>query len=587
MEQGMKEVRTRVLCICFVLSVVVQIAPSAQNQERPEFLLLNNLTGVRGGNLVVSISSDPSNFNRMMTPVLSSVMVAERLSADLVHINRSDFRLEPSLAARWEADKTGKVYTIHLRRGIRFSNNSPFTADDVLFTWQVLTDPNVQTAMAGQLETNGKFPSMAKVDDYTVRLTFQQPVGLGLRMLDSVPILPRSLLLKAYQEGRLDKAWGPSVNPSDVAGLGPFRLKEYQRGLRVVLERNPFYWKKDRSGQTLPYLDTITYLIIPDLNSEALQFRQGELDLVNSLNPENYAMLRRNAANYTLHDLGPGLAMDFLWFNLNGNREREGKPSVDPEKMAIFEKTEFRQAISYALDRKGMVSAILLGLGTPQFGPVSSGNKDWYHSGIDRTEYDPGHARALLAKAGLKDFNGDGVLEYGTRRQPFEISILTSRGSSVREKTTEVVRDNLLKVGIRAGIQNLLPNELVSRFLVSFDYEAVLFGFTPTDVAPDLQADLWYSSGKTHFWCPDQEKSQRPWETTIDSLVSNLVKSLDPSLRRSSFNQVQSIWARQMPAIPTIAPNILVGWSNKLGNVRPSIMRPHLIWNVEEISKRK
>jgi peptide/nickel transport system substrate-binding protein len=576
----------RSLSIWIILAIIAISVPSAQNQDRADFLRLDHLTGVRGGNLVLSISSDPSNFNRMLTSVLSSAAVTERLSSDLVHINRGDFRLEPSLATRWEADKTGRIYTIHLRRGIRFSNNSPFTADDVVFTWQVLTDPNIQCAMAGQVEINGIFPSMAKIDDYTVRLTFQQPVGMGLRMLDSVPILPKSVLLKPYQEGRFDKVWGPAVNPAEVVGLGPFRIKEYQRGIRVILERNPYYWKKDRNGQTLPYLDSITYLIIPDLNSEALQFRQGELDLVNALNPENYAMLRRTPPNYTLRDLGPGLAMEFLWFNLNHGRNKAGKAFVDPEKMAIFEKPEFRQAISYALDRKGMVNAILLGLGTPQYGPVSSGNKTWYHDGIARTEYNLGYARELLAKTGLKDSDGDGVLEYGTRRQPFELTILTARGNSVREKLAQVVLDNLAKAGIRVGIQQLLPNELVTRFLDSFEYEAVLFGFTPTDVAPDLQTDLWYSSGTTHFWCPNQDKPQRPWEATMDSLISNLVKSLDPSVRKSMFDQVQDIWAKQMPATPTIAPNILVGWSNRLSNVRPSIMRPHLIWNIEEICKK-
>jgi peptide/nickel transport system substrate-binding protein len=232
------------------------------------------------------------------------------------------------------------------------------------------------------------------------------------------------------------------------------------------------------------------------------------------------------------------------------------------------------------------VSAILLGLGTPQYGPVSSGNKTWYRNEIARTEYNLGYARELLAKAGLKDSNGDGVLEYGAKRLPFELTVFTARGNSVREKLAQVVLDNLAKAGIRVGIQQFLPNELVSRFLDSFEYEAVLFGFTPTDVAPDLQTDLWYSSGKTHFWCPNQEKPQRPWEATMDSLISNLVKTLDPSVRKSTFDQVQDIWARQMPAIPTIAPNILVGWSRRLGNVRPSIMRPHLIWNIEEICKK-
>jgi peptide/nickel transport system substrate-binding protein len=165
--------------------------------------------------------------------------------------------------------------------------------------------------------------------------------------------------------------------------------------------------------------------------------------------------------------------------------------------------------------------------------------------------------------------------------------MFTSRGNSVREKAAQVIQDNLSKIGIRVGIQQLLPNEIASRFLGSFEYEAILFGFTPTDVAPDLQPDLWYSHGKIHFWCPNQKEPERPWEATIDALISKLVRSMDPAARRADFAQVQELLAKQMPAIPTIAPNILVGWNNRLGNLRPSILAPHLIWNAEEITKRK
>jgi peptide/nickel transport system substrate-binding protein len=573
--------------VLFSIFIIWAFCPfSAQAQERVDYLERQNVTGIRGGNLVVAVTADPSNYNRMFASGLSNAAIAERLSADLVHINRSDLQLEPSLAAQWEADKAGRIYTIHLRRGIRFSDSSPFTADDVIFTFQVLSDPKTQSSMAGQLEIDGAFPAVTKIDDFTVQISFQRPVGMGLRMLDSVPILPKKVLLKAYQEGRLAEAWGAAAKPEDVVGLGPFRLKECQRGVKVVLERNPYYWKKDRAGQILPYLDSITYLIIPDLNAQALRFGQGELDLANQINPENYAAMRRTANRYTLRDLGPGLAMDFLWFNLNRNRNSSAKDFVDPEKQAIFEKAEFRRAISYALNRKGLNTSILLGLGTPQYGPISSGNKTWYHAGISKTEYDLSRARKLLEQAGLKDTNGDGILEYGSKRQPFTLALFTARGNNVREKLSQVIQDNLSQIGIRVAVQQLLPNELASRFLKSFDYEAILFAFTPTDVAPDLQTDMWYSSGELHFWCPSQAKPERPWEAALDSLVSSLIKRLEPEGRKSDFNQVQELWAREMPAIPTIAPNILVGWNNRLNNVRPSILTPHLLWNADEICKR-
>jgi peptide/nickel transport system substrate-binding protein len=575
------QLRRLVLCCCILLSTTL---PLLRGQD----IRVDKLTGTRGGNLVLAVPSDPTGFNRMLASGLSTIAITERLSADLVHIDRRTLRLEPSLATHWEADKTGRVYTIHLRKGVRFSDNSPFTADDVLFTFQALTDPKTENTMAGQIETEGAFPTVSKIDNFTVKLSFKRPIGMGLRMLDSIPILPKRRLSKPYQEGRFGTAWGPTVNPSDVVGLGPFRLKEYQRTIRIVLERNPYYWKKDQNGRSLPYLDTITFLVIPDLNSEALRFQQGELDLVSSpsLNPGNYASLRRGQTNYTVQDLGPGLTVDFLWFNLNSGRTSAGKSFVDPEKLAVFQKPEFRRAVSYALDRPGMIRSILLGLGAPQYGVVSSGNKEWYYSGISRTEYNPTRSRELLAQIGLRDGNRDGILEFGTKKRPLEINLLTSRGNNVREKTAQVIRDNLSKIGIRLNTQLLLPNEIASRFLASFDYEAILFGFTPTDVAPDLQTDLWYSSGSIHFWNPSQKKPASPWESAADELISRLVTTTDPAVRKACFDKAQSIWSSQMPAIPTIASDILVGWSKKLGNLRPSILAPHLIWNAEEITKR-
>jgi peptide/nickel transport system substrate-binding protein len=561
----------------------------AQESSSTDYLQLKDLAGARGGNIVLAVAVDPSNFNRMMAAGLPEVTVTDRISADLVHVNRSTMQLEPSLATHWETDKAGRTYTLHLRRGVRFSDGSPFTADDVLFSFQVLTDAQIPNPLAGQIQMDGTFPSVKKIDNLTVQMSFPHPAGMGLRMLDSVPMLPKTRLYKAYQEGRFAEAWNPTANPQDVVGLGPYRLKEYQRGVKIVLERNPYYWKKDRSGQVLPYLDTITFLIIPDLNSEALRFQQGELDLTGSpsLSPENFASLRRNQKKYTLRDLGPGLTMDYLWFNLNPGSGRSGKPYVDPEKRALFEKREFRLAVSHALDRRGMVRSLLLGLGVPQYGPVSSGNSQWHHAGIPQTHYNPQRARELLAKIGLRDANKDGFLEFGVSKRPLEINLVTARGNSTREKAAQIIRDNLSTIGIRTTIQTLLPNDIASRFLTSFEYEAILFGFTGTDVTPDLQANLWRSSGNIHFWQPNQKRPERAWEATLDSLLSKFIRSLDPAARKALFNQAQEIWAEQMPAIPTIAPNILVGWSNALGNIRPSIVGPHLIWNAEELTKRR
>jgi len=569
-----------------LLVFTAQIACAVESQHQGTHVLAK-LEGTCGGNLVVAVSSDPKTFNRMLTAGLANSMIANRIAADLVHINRESFELEPSLASSWEIDDSGRTYTFHLRRNLRFSDGAPFDAKDVIFTLDVLGNPKSGALQGEELRVEGEFPTVSKVDDYTIRITFPRPVGMGLRMFDSIPILPKHKLLEAYQDGTFKSTWGPNSDPGDVVGLGPFRLRAYERGVKVVLERNPYYWKKDKSGQTLPYLDSLTFLIIQDRNAQALRFQSGEVDLVYLLNAENYAGLRRfqKQRNFTLQDLGPGLGMDFLWFNLKPGNSASGKPYVDPEKQSLFNRTEFRQAVSYALDRQGMNRTTRLGLGEPQFGPISSGNSVWYHNGGSQTDRAPQRSIELLKKIGLKDLDGDGILEYGAQRRPLEISLLTDRTNRAREKMAEIAKSNLAEVGIRVNVQLLLPNELASRFLGSFDYEAILFGLTPTDIVPDLQAAMWYSSGKLHVWNPSQKEPQTAWEAEIDQLTSRLVITLDSEDRKEVFKQIQKIWSRELPTISTVAPNILVGWKNNLGNLRPSILAPFLLWNAEEITK--
>ena len=581
--------RFGVILSASLVAVALALIPSPGQQKEPtDFLVRPALSGTRGGNLVVSVNEDPATFNGMFVTRVANAVITDAISADLFHINRRTHALEPALALSADVAADGRTYTIRLRRGIRFSDGSPFTAEDVVFTLSALQDPRNASRSSDQIQIDGKFPAVSQIDAHTVRFAWPRPVSTGLRPLDSVPMLPKSRLLKARQDGSFSAAYGPTVPPQAIVGLGPFRLKEYQRGVRIVLERNPYYWKRDKAGQTLPYLDTATYLIIAERNSESLRFQAGELDLLTSMNPDHFASLRRSnkAGAYTVRDLGPGLGMDLLWFNLNPGKNASGTPFVDPEKRAVFEQTAFRQAVSYALDRKGIATSVYGGLATPQYGPISSGNTVWHNPAIPTTPLDVKRAQALLAQAGLKDRNGDGILEYGSRPRPLEIVLLTTRGNAAREKSAEILRDNLAQIGVRVNVQALPMNELAPRFARTYEYEAILLSNTPTDVVPDLQTDMWYSHGVNHFWYPSQAKPGTAWEAEIDALTTRMVQSLQEPVRRQSCYQVQEIWARQMPSVAIVAPNILSGWRNSIGNVSPAILVPYLLWNVDELTKR-
>jgi ABC-type transport system substrate-binding protein len=133
---------------------------------------------------------------------------------------------------------------------------------------------------------------------------------------------------------------------------------------------------------------------------------------------------------------------------------------------------------------------------------------------------------------------------------------------------------------------DLDPTDFAAALVANIEADQRL-GFTTTDVAPDSQVDLWYSSGSFHFWNPRQKKASRAWEVELDTLTAELVRSLDPAARIRTFTRMQRLWVEQMPAIPTVVPNVLAGWKNRLGNVRPSVLMPQLMWNAEQLTVGK
>ena len=121
----------------------------------------------------------------------------------------------------------------------------------MVFSFKVLLDEKVHFAQRDLLEVGGK-PIQVRKSGYQVEFEFPQPYAAAERLFDSVRILPRHLLERAYEQGKISQAWGATTNPSEIAGLGPFRLKSYVPGQQIVLERNPFYWKVDSSGGVFP-----------------------------------------------------------------------------------------------------------------------------------------------------------------------------------------------------------------------------------------------------------------------------------------------------------------------------------------------
>ncbi|MGH9792230.1 MAG: ABC transporter substrate-binding protein, partial [Candidatus Acidiferrales bacterium] len=265
----------------FLLAFVAAVA-GAQGQplETGEELLVSRAAqGQHGGRLVVALRSEPRTLNPVLAADSPSREVIRRMMADLVHINRASQQTEPALAKSWRASKDGLRYTLKLRRGLRFSDGQPLTADDVVLTFQVYLDEKVHSPQRDLLLVGGKPIVVRKVDAQTVVFELSQPYAPAERLFDSIAILPRHLLKTVFDEGKFAQAWGLNVPVHQIAGMGPFRLKEYAAGQRIVLERNPYYWKVDQQSRRLPYLDEIVFLIVPNEDAQVIRFQAAETDV--------------------------------------------------------------------------------------------------------------------------------------------------------------------------------------------------------------------------------------------------------------------------------------------------------------------
>jgi peptide/nickel transport system substrate-binding protein len=490
-----------------------------QTNAKEELLALPGEIGRSGGRLVMSLRSEPKTLNPLTAADTPSREVIGAMQADLVHINRATQLTEPALAKSWKISADGLQYTLTLRQGLRFSDGHALDADDVLFTFRVYLDENIHATQRDQLIVGGKPITVRKVDAQTLVFQFAKPDGVEERLFDGLAILPRHLLEKPYQEGKLGQLWTTSTPPNDWAGLGPFRLKEYVAGQRLVLERNPYYWKTDTKGNRLPYLDELDFLFVPSADAQVLRFQSGETDIITRLSAENFSVLSRQQRNYAMADAGPGLEYNFLFFNLNDLGE---KSSADlTRKQKWFRDVKFRQAISAAVDRDAIVRLVYQGRGAALWGQVTPGNRRWLNSAIPHPARSLDNARALLKQAGFSwssASNGEPTL-VDSDRKPVEFSILTSSSNADRTKMATLIQDDLKQLGMHVQVVPLEFRSLIDRVTQTKEYDACLLGLVSFDADPNPDLNVWLSSGGTHLWSPSQSHPATTWEAEIDRLM--------------------------------------------------------------------
>jgi len=417
-----------------------------------------------------------------------------------------DIKLVGELAERWEISRDNLTIRFFLRKDVKWQDGRPFTAKDVEFTYKLYIDPKTPTAYATDFL---KVKEFKVLDDYTIEVTYSEPYAPALGSWGQA-VHPRHLL-----EGQ-DVTQSPLKR--QPVGTGPYRFGEWKTGEKIVVDSNHQYWE----GR--PYIDRVMTRVIPDPATMFLELKASRLDQM-GLTPLQY--MRQT---------------DTQWFKDNFNKYKYlafgytylGYNLQDPK----FKDKKVRQALTVAINRESIVQGVLLGLGAVAYTPYKP-DTFWYNPRVEKFSYDPEKAKQMLAEAGWKDTDGDGILDKDGK--PFEFTIITNHGNDVRKNAATIVQKDLKAIGINVNIRVIEWAAFIKNFINKRNFEACLLGWS-IGIDPN-QIDIWNSKkiGESelnfiHYQNPE-----------VDKLLELGASTYDPDERKKYYDRFQEIIAEDQP----------------------------------------
>ncbi len=485
-------------------------------------------TGPAYGDLFIDASiGDASTLLPPLASDAASHAIASLVYNGLVKYD-GNLNLVGDLAKSWEVSPDGLTITFHLRRGVKWQDGAPFTAKDVLFTYRVMVDPKTPTAYSGDYLQVKKAEAP---DDYTFRVTYPQPFAPALGSW-ALAILPRHLL-----EGQ-DITKSPLAR--DPIGTGPYKFQEWRAGEKIVLAYNPDYFE----GRV--YLNGYVYLIKPDLATMFLELKAGNIDRM-GLEPLQYVRQTDYPKFNRMYNKYRYMPFSYIYLGYNLEDAR-------------FQDRRVRQALTLAINKKEIIEGVLLGLGKEATGPYKPGT--WYYNpNVPKFSYDPARAKALLAEAGWQP-GPDGILAKDGK--PFEFTILTNQGNTLRQRTAEIIQRRLRDVGIRVKVRTVEWATFINEFINKGHFEAVLLGWN-TGLDPD-QYDIW-SSTKTK---PGELNFIHYKNPEVDKLLEEGRHTFDKEKRRQAYFRLQEILAEDQPYTFLFVPDALPAISKRFHGIKPA-----------------
>ena len=566
--------------------------------------------GRYGGRMVFpALGSGPRTFNIAVATETSSTDIVTRLYDGL--LGRDQFTLEPTvegyLAESYTVSADQRTVTFRIPSGLRWSDGAPLTAKDFVFAYN-------QVFLREDVTGNYRSPNMMIPAGETVALPFEikyiNPTTLSVTLPDvsanllleaSLTPLPmhifapvigwnearhglayeyeigqneegRDVLVEIKPEGvdyaAVNSFWGVDTDVRQIVGNGPWVIDRYVPDQRVVMTPNPHYWKTDDWGQQLPYLEQIVFEIIPDQDTMYQRFIAGTVDELN-VRGEDYAGLvgRQDELGFSLWNLGANTGTLFITINQNP-KEGPDDGGLEPPVITWLSNLTFRRALAHLVDRDTIINNIEFGFGYPQYTMVPRASP-YYWEGVDEVypKYDPAEAARLLDSIDYIDRNGDGFRQDPDGNR-ISLELATNSGNQVREAIGELFSQEARNVGLDITFNPKDFNALVGQLLSGFDWELIIIGLTSGDPDPTSEGVI-PSSGNLHMIEPYQETPRRAWEARVDELHAAQRRELDPQRRKAMWDEIQQLWAENLPMIYLYAAARMTAIPNEFGNYYP------------------
>ncbi|MCG0239922.1 MAG: peptide-binding protein [Firmicutes bacterium] len=473
-----------------------------------------------GGELVLVLAQDPDILNPLLASTAYGGAVLEPIFESLVTL---DENLIPQgeLAERWEVSEDGLEWTFYLNKNAKWQDGEPVTADDVVFTFKTIMDPDYTGPRKSEL---GPTKDVVKVDDYTVKFILEEPFAPFLVEAGILDIVPEHLL-KDVPVAELEQYDQFNQHP---IGSGPYKFVEWKAGEYVLLERWEDYWNK--SDEKGPFVDGIRYRIIKEDNTQIAALEAQEVDALGSVTPTEVDRLKTEKAD---------ILNAYDW-----DRNGFGYMILNTQRWPTSEK-EVRQALAYALNYQAIIDGVLDGKATVPPGPLPP--VSWaYDPSIEGRTYDPAKAAQILEAAGWKK-NANGIWEKDGKT--LTIEYYGTAGSSVVEGIAQQAMSDWKALGVDVKVELMDFNTMLEKYVDPGNYHVTFMGFSLGPDPNSLYALYHTESIGLKDGIATGFNTARYSNPQVDQLLEEGRRVADMEKRKQIYSQVQKLIIEDQPHI--------------------------------------